>query len=166
MTLPDSVVNMLWIVDNITLSGNSWPCDCDFRINTLPILTNRSLIVFDFNNSICHNSSVQNCNITAPEAVLFENSVHITIVIIATIACCILFMIFTLPFLYYRYKMNLCWKSSHNNIEKPHKNGIVLKPLLQNKWYHYLCFRSVGRGAIDVISVCRGGGPRRIHADF
>lgn len=130
MTLPDSVVKMLWVMDNITLSGNPWPCDCDFRINTLPRLTNRSLIVFDFNNSICHNSSVQNCNITAPEAFFLGNIVHIAVVIVATITCCILIMIFTLPFLYYRHKTNLCWKSNYNNQEKTYENGTNLPLLL------------------------------------
>lgn len=61
------------------------------------------------------------------EVVFFENSVYIIIVIIVIIVCCIFFMIFILFFFYYRYKMNLCWKFSYNNIEKLYKNGIVFK---------------------------------------
>lgn len=132
MTLPDSVVKMLWIVDNITLSGNPWPCDCDFRINTLPILTNRSLIVFDFNNSFCHNSSVQNCNITEPKAAVFRKSVHILVVIIVTCSCCTFFITCVWLVFYSRYKINVCKNSSRNNPKKTdnNDNGTVLMHLL------------------------------------
>lgn len=130
MTISDSVVQMLWIVDNITLSDNPLKCDCEFTIKILPRLSNKSLIVLDFNNSICHNSSVQNCNITELEATRFGNSVHILVVIIVTCTCCILFIIFVWLVLYCRYKINVCKNSSHNNPEKTNNNGTVFIPLL------------------------------------
>lgn len=53
MTLPESALKLFWGLSNMTLAENPWTCDCDFMVDFLPAVTNRSVMVADYNNLYC-----------------------------------------------------------------------------------------------------------------
>ncbi|XP_061176564.1 toll-like receptor Tollo [Saccostrea echinata] len=52
-TLPESALKLFWGLSKMTLAENQWTCDCNFMVEFLPVLTNKSVMVSDYNNLYC-----------------------------------------------------------------------------------------------------------------